>query len=44
MLKDVEIVKVKEHAHDDLRYFEKVIKEMSGEIQVVLTKNKMLED
>ena len=35
---------MKEAGEADLRYFQKVVTEMSDEIQIVLTKNKILEN
>ena len=37
-----EIVQLRENSQTDMRYFEKVVAEMTGEIQLVLTKNKIL--
>jgi hypothetical protein len=39
-----EIIQIKEMSQADLRYFEKVVSEMTNEIQIVLTKNKILEN
>ncbi len=37
-----ELIQVREASQADLHYFEKVVSEMTGEIQLVLTKNKIL--
>lgn len=42
--RDADIITVKEASQADLRYFEKIVGEMTNEIQIVLTKNKILEN
>lgn len=39
-----EIAQIKEMSQNDLKYFERLVSEMTSEIQIVLTKNKMLEN
>lgn len=40
--RETELIQIREASQADLRYFEKVVSEMAGEIQIVLTKNKIL--
>jgi len=37
-------MQLREASQSDLRYFEKVVAEMTGEIQLILTKNKIMEN
>ena len=42
--RDSDLMQLREASQSDLRYFEKVVTEMTGEIQLILTKNKLMEN
>ena len=42
--RDSEVIQIREQGQADLKYFEKVVAEMTGEIQLLLTKNKIIEN